>query len=646
MQMLQKNYALTILLWIVILGNAYSQVEIRGLNYNPRLVEQPLPARASTVAATKYCVLPFLEDFSDIERSYPSVERWSDAMVFINNHYPMSPPSLGVATFDGLDRHGYIYPQASIYSFPADTLTSQYIRLDSAFLPTPVALSVADSVYLSFYYQPGGGFGESWQENKRGMAPKPGDMLILELCDSDLQDWNEVWRVDGQNLETFCPMCNSDTAEQEKTYFKQVLIPIVDTRYFRKQFQFRFRNLTSLDETWQSGGGQWHIDYIKLDYDRQWDDTYSYDLCFTEQPGSILKTFTAIPAKQVRKTDFKDSLQIRTKNMGFNGYVGAYLYEIFDGDNDIVYASTRTNANIYPFETHGYTVFTQPLVYNFPITPVKSQNYEIRHYLYPQTSMDIFPQNDAVIHRQDLTNYYAYDDGIPEAGFGLNFANGEFAYRFPLRVKDTLSAVEIYFNHTMADLSKAYVELMVWKALNDSTPMDTAVYISQQFKVTHNEQIGYQSFEINPPLVLDSGLFFIGLRQTSNQFLNIGFDQNNNAEKALYYYDKIVQRWINVFYYGALMMRPVFNAPTSTDIQSQISEKKQLTIYPNPVLDRLNIVTEGAQIGDKIEIFNMQGQCMDRQEVRIKGVETIDVSKLLTGTYILKLGDLSVKFVR
>src|SRR4051812_16013479 len=45
--------------------------------------------------------LPFVDDFS-YEGVYPDANLWMDNYVFVNRDFPVDPPTIGVATFDGL----------------------------------------------------------------------------------------------------------------------------------------------------------------------------------------------------------------------------------------------------------------------------------------------------------------------------------------------------------------------------------------------------------------------------------------------------------------------------------------------------------------------------------------------------------------
>ena len=65
---------------------------------------------------------------------------------FINNNYPINPPTIGVVTFDGLDSMGYAYDiNMSNNSGYADELLSQEIDMSNV-----------DTAYLLFFHQPQG----------------------------------------------------------------------------------------------------------------------------------------------------------------------------------------------------------------------------------------------------------------------------------------------------------------------------------------------------------------------------------------------------------------------------------------------------------------------------------------------------------
>ena len=68
------------------------------------------------------------------------------------------------------------------------------------------------------------------------------------------------------------------------------MIPITDSVFFNKGFQFRFRNYASLEynennPTWSSNVDFWNIDYVRLDRARTINDTVIDDVAFSKNPG-------------------------------------------------------------------------------------------------------------------------------------------------------------------------------------------------------------------------------------------------------------------------------------------------------------------------------------------------------------------------
>src|SRR5665213_1024999 len=131
--------------------------------------------------------LPFFDDFSSGTSVYPDRNKWFDKNVFINDGFAINPPTVGVATFDGIDSVGFPYSNTNL-EYGADTLTSKYINLTANSLPTD------STIYLSFFYQSAG----------NGNTPDDGDSLILQFKyynDSlNYYDWVTVWEANGQSL--------------------------------------------------------------------------------------------------------------------------------------------------------------------------------------------------------------------------------------------------------------------------------------------------------------------------------------------------------------------------------------------------------------------------------------------------------------
>ncbi|HHN48007.1 MAG TPA: hypothetical protein ENN08_03615, partial [Bacteroidales bacterium] len=199
---------------IILAGTLQAQEVITGLQFNETIRQEVKQKGKPALKQSVHLMLPFFDDFSG-DGVFPSPNQWADNHVFINSDYPVFPITTGVATFDAIDENGRLYPQAGDNRFRADYLTSHPIRLDSVFSPEPKALTAADSVILSFYFQPEG----------LGFPPAETDSLVLEFFHDhpvdSLKGWVKVWSTPGMTLNAFFALHN--------TYFKRVAIPITDT---------------------------------------------------------------------------------------------------------------------------------------------------------------------------------------------------------------------------------------------------------------------------------------------------------------------------------------------------------------------------------------------------------------------------------
>src|SRR5690606_15152416 len=89
--------------------------------------------KKSTIKRTEPITLPLIETFYYYEESsIPSDEWWTDAHVYINNHFSNTHYNKGIATFDVIDQYGKPYASENPW-IPkyCDTLTSYFIDLSS-----------------------------------------------------------------------------------------------------------------------------------------------------------------------------------------------------------------------------------------------------------------------------------------------------------------------------------------------------------------------------------------------------------------------------------------------------------------------------------------------------------------------------------
>lgn len=610
-------------------------------------------------------ILPFFDDFT-YNGPYPTAEKWVDKKVFVNNTYSFYPPTYGVATFDAIDEKGQVYSDAGTgISFSADTLTSLPIRLDSVFYPEPRALTINDNIILSFYYQPGGGWGDLWEGNRRGVSPKTTDKLLVEFYSEELSAWIQAWSTDGMSLEEFCPLIDSTGMEVEDiNYFRRVEIPIKTPGFNKKDFKFRFRAYSSVDKDLKSAGGQWHIDYVYLNCDRLVGEVYMNDVSFVDVTASITSPYTSVPKKQFKQELLRKEFSLSMTNLSEETLSCRYRYFIREaGGTETLHVYPQEgeiNANIYSFVESGYTtdpdLSKMPLSYTFPgVNPDNAITYEVEHVIKSGRQGDVNEINDTIRVYQTFGDEYAYDDGSSEAGLGLTYPDGAFAYRFELYKADTLSALRIFFNRSYADVNNVLFTICVWSAEQDpSAPggfkPGSVLYESPYTQVAFEEGVNkFYTYNIeDQSLVLAAGNFFVGIKQIGKTYMNVGFDQNTRVDNTLLYHHLDVisheWNWRPVFYTGSLMIRPAFgvgarnldNEENEYIDPSQSGSFNVCKIYPNPIkTGELNIVLPKGFSENKtvMTLTSMHGT------VILKGgfSPTINVENIKAGLYLLRL---------
>ncbi len=572
--------------------------------------------------------LPFFEDFNQ-EEFRPEASKWIGDNVYVNKKYQLLPPDLGVATFDAMDGSGHIHENASQFAFPADTLSSQAIRLDSIQDPVMRPLLKKDSIYFSFYFQPQG----------RGNAPEAEDKLFLEFYSPVLDQWYPKWNSKGSSLEDF--------VDENGTFFKQVFIPLKDSaKFFHKGFRFRFHNLASMagssQPDWQSNADHWNIDLIWIDRDRTITDSSYRKIAFVNQPPTMIKRYQSMPYRQYRNdptNSMKDTIHsIIIRNMDNTSYTATYGYKIFNQsvNQDSIYDGGT--ALVDPFSTHGfvdYIRFRDPrMISFFSIYNETKKTYKVRHVI---NDIGLTGVGDTAIRYQEFANYYAYDDGTPEAGYGFSVRSAKAAMKFQLNTKDTLRQVQFYFNPTLTQANDKYFEIMVWKSIEPEE-----LIFSKKVKAEFTEGMyNFYTYDLETDIVL-ANEFYIGFRQLYPENLNIGFDYALDSKEYLFY--EIGGGWKPSIYSGSLMIRPVFGEKMTASVQENPTVISGFNIFPNPVSGhQLHIEAEDIlEDNYQVEIFNITGQKM----LQLKGQSVIDVSFLDNGIYLLRLTDMGSAYSR
>ena len=546
--------------------------------------------------------LPFFDDFSG-HSIFPDARKWTDNYVFINNTYSDRQITSGIATFDALDNSGRMYGTASSSGFKADQLTSQPVNLNYI---------ASDNIWLSFFYQAGG----------LSDPPEDNDSLTLQFFAPAEKKWYSVWKAEG-------------SSDQK---FKPAIIKIDNNRFLQKGFQFRFINYASLsqnlsDPSMVGNCDIWNIDYVLLGKNRNSSDTVFADVAYTLPLRSLLKSHEAMPWKQFR--------QVYLQEMGS-------AIPVHYRNNDIITRNVTRNFEIWDvyknYQAHSFSAgatiigpltsvdYNANLVYTFNTSNDDSALFRITASL----KTDNFDPkgNDTLVYFQVFKNYFAFDDGSSEAGYGVNglgSKNAMVAYKFVSLMQDTLRAIRICFNDSYLDANKREFDLMVWDD-NNGIP-GNVIYTMEEVMVEQGNVInGFYNYTIPEGVVLND-IFYVGWKQRSESFLNVGFDVNTPHSGKQFYW--LNGEWRQSQVHGSIMIRPVIGAPLMiTSINDTYYKNKNLmSIWPNPANDYVNIDPGELQLygTSYITLTDLNGH----ELMKVPFNERIAISSLHEGIYFL-----------
>ena len=594
-----KKALINIILLVLLTCFARGQETVTGLTSNILLKNEVFSKENAKSLNQDTLELPFFDDFS-LAGIIPDPGKWSDSYVFINNTYSTSQITTGIATMDALSEKGRLYETASSVVFEADHLTSQPINLNNP---------ASDNIWFSFHYQPGG----------IADPPEENDSLALQFYAPAEGKWHPVWRATGSNYPDF----------------RAVTIKIDNSKFLKKGFRFRFVNYASLsanliDPSIAGNCDHWNIDYVLLDKNRFAGDTVYTDVAFKYPVRSLLKNHEAMPWKQF--------IEVYTSEMGET--IGIHYR-----NNDIITRNVTRNFEIWD-------VYNNKLSKSFTagatnIAPLTSVDYDASHFYTFRDNTDsaLFrikswlitddfdpKQNDTVVYYQHFGNYFAFDDGSAEGGYGVNglgSRNAMVAFRFRSFIEDTLRAITICFNDSYMNSNIRSFDLMVWDNVNGLP--GNVLYALEELLVKPGDGVnGFHTYTL-PSQVAVNGIFYIGWRQRSETFLNAGIDLNTPHGGKQYYW--INGNWNVSQVSGTLMIRPLLGPFLNTAINDRHFHGSTLHFWPNPARDHIFIDTRDLQDAESlsITIFDLHG----RKMISVPYREQIDISSLREGLYII-----------
>jgi hypothetical protein len=589
----------------------------------------------SRTKALSSIALPLWDDFSYASESLfqPYDTIWETGKsVWVNNGRGINSPSIGVATFDGIDSVGKPYSVNDVLAKGiGDRLVSRPLRTDL------VDVANRASVYLSFYFQFRG----------NGEPPDAGDQLIVSIK-NDNGKWDILRRIENDG--TFV----------ESTFYP-VMIPIIGDQYFHNSFQFRFESFGRLSGPYDT----WNIDYVYINQGRSSGDTSYPDRTITSTLTSLFKTYYAMPLNHFSIDPTANMIKpsvpvfnLKSKNdvdpgsppdeQPFNYTTTATITTIKSKkvmDSVLVKLDTKQEPgfNISPTTVQVLTVKTIPdpsffsatadsihLMFKLGLstkdnqTPAQDGDYNTSKY----QPID-FRYNDTIRANYILSDYYAYDDGTAEYGASLVQPGSRLAYLFDLNTNklDTIVRVDFYFPK-FGDESSQVMQLQI---LRDLTNAPGSLLYTENITIQRSQQNKIWRHTLSRPIGVNK-LFYISLKQNSSAIIAIGLDKNTNSGDKMFFNSN--GTWSkNVNVKGSLMIRPAFGKGDS--VTTGINEPREMTqrAYPNPSAGIFFVPVSS----ELIHIFDLTGRSVDFEESTEGDLKRIEIKSPARGIYLLKI---------
>jgi len=582
------------------------------------VVRQSAPAlpTAARTASLPPMQLPFWDDFS---KPHVTDTLWeSHQTVLINAGMGKNPPTINVASFDGLDADGVPYntilPLETGYT---DSLVSRKINLAAVPLP------LRNQVFLSFFYQ-WGGFADT---------PDPSDFLTLEFK-NDTGQWETILTLYGAGNQP-APEVFYDTA-----------IRINQNRFYHSEFQFRFRAFGRRSGRYDV----WHLDYVYLNYRsaEEIGNTSISDRAMTRPFTSVFGKYYAVPyahfrdnpathfaAPSIEVFNLKDTSFAQVLNYtshfrisNFTAGVETITFDNFvDFEVGLPSVPSRARAT-YVLNAIPPAAAFLPTADSASVTATIGINSGDNDQDYYARYVPInFLQNDTLSFTYRLTDYYAYDDGTAEYAAGLTQAGNLAAVKFYTinQQADTLSGVYIYYPFT-ASPSPNIATVMVWNA-NNGVP--GTLLAEQTVPVKRNGNNLFTYYRFNPSIIVPD-TFFIGWKQAPGGLIRIGLDSSNDTGNFMFV--NTTGTWIqNDLVTGSLMIRPQFGKGeivTGTESATQ----QTIALYPNPNNGNFYLTGEPTAV----EVITLTGQTIPYQIQRLGNLLEINTHIVVPGIYLVR----------
>ncbi|MFN4144339.1 MAG: T9SS type A sorting domain-containing protein [Runella sp.] len=557
--------------------------------------------------------LPFFDDFSLATQGRLDPSLWiPGGGTYLNNTSTIGHPTLNVVTFDGASSSGLPYNFTNQNAQGSgDTLTSQPIDLSG--------LTLADSVYLSFF----------WQARGLGELPDADDSLRVQFLDNQGR-WRTVWKQKGGITDL---------------NFNYAQIIIRNPAFLHEAFQMRWQVFARLSGKFDT----WHIDYVYLNKGRRSADRFVRDIAFRLPVTSFLKRYAAMPIRQYLarpEAETADSISTDVRNL-FNVFnFTTFSYSLRDKVTGRLLQTIDNPSSqlIGSLSSQPKVVKPKPVVFDdAPKKVILESHFQI------QTTDNVNPsipgidlrRNDSISGTTVLEDYYAYDDGTAEYAVYMDRPLARTAVRFFINQPDVVSAVRLNIVPILRDLTGQPITIQIW---NNANGRPRSLLHQRSFRISYaSEPNGFIEFPFDFGVAVRD-TFYVAWQQIGQDGIPIGLDRNNQRQDQIFV--NLGQEWVPytafqndpnlAFFRGSLLLRPVIGGKPEAPITAvEPKERNEFEIFPNPTTGVVHWQHDHIR---KVEIYDLRGTVLKSH--RLENAEkSINLDQLPDGLYLLKLSD-------
>jgi hypothetical protein len=554
--------------------STWAQLTVYPLEKNPGTQKKA----AARMQAPVQVSLPFWDDFSSTTEDHAANSLWlNNNKVLVSRGQAINPPSINVASFDGLNEFGTPYNSTDNLDFGyRDTLESQLIKM------TEVSLPFRNSVFLSFLYQ-AGGYGE---------PPDTQDFLRLEFKNVD-EEWETIATLTVENA-------------ADPTLFYDTIFRINQDRFYHDGFQFRFISFGRKSGRYDS----WHIDYVYLNKDRSATDNAYPDRSLSTPISTIFGKYYSIPINhffnqpEINTTSFyirnlfniATVLNFNTSLTSKKNYAGTSVSNSVNLDIITPIDGIGQGGTIQAHELREVFLATLPDVNDVSLFDPAAKGIELTMTILlnsgdnkpltdPESDYSIiyepidFRWNDTTRVQYFLDSAYTYDDGIAEYAAGLTEFGNQLAYQFAMKTseQDTISALSVYFPY-FAGVSASSVDFFI---MDNENGKPANILYEQTVDVIRKANNEFTPIPLTEGVIVQD-TFYIGYREPFSGRVRVGLDKSNNTGDLMYFRRTESSSWSSDWITGSLMIRPYFGKPKISVISGVEEENNPVAFYPNP----------------------------------------------------------------